>query len=52
MTSPNSTIQMHHSIAEIFKISEKSIKQKLYLYKKKIGVEGESLSLRKFIENF
>ena len=40
------------TIAEIFKISEKSIKQKLYLYKKKIGVEGESLSLRKFIENF
>ena len=40
------------TIAEIFKISEKSIKQKLYLYKKKLGVEGESLSLRKFIENF
>lgn len=40
------------TIAEIFKISEKSIKQKQYLYKKKIGVEGESLSLRKFIENF
>lgn len=39
-------------MADIYSISVKGIKQKLYLYKSKVGIEGENLSLRDFIENF
>lgn len=39
-------------MADIYSISVKGIKQKLYLYKSKVGIEGKNLSLRDFIENF
>lgn len=39
-------------IASIYCISEKAVKQKLYLYKEKVGLEGEKTSLRAFIETF
>ena len=34
------------------KISEKAIKQKLFLYKEKVGIMNEKQSLRNYIENF
>ena len=40
------------NLAQIYCISEKAIKQKLFLYKNKVGLEKEELSLRSFIENF
>lgn len=40
------------SLALIYGISEKSIKQKLFVFKAKLGIEGENFSLREFIENF
>ena len=40
------------SLAQIYCISEKAIKQKLFLYKNKVGLEKDNLSLRSFIENF
>ena len=39
-------------IASIYSISEKAVKQKLYLYKEKVGLVGEKMSLRAFIETF
>ena len=39
-------------IASIYCISEKAVKQKLYLYKEKVGLEGKKNSLRAFIETF
>ena len=39
-------------IASIYCISEKAVKQKLYLYKEKVGLEGGKTSLRAFIETF
>ena len=40
------------TIASIYCISEKAVKQKLFLYKAKVGIEGEKTSLREFIEDF
>lgn len=40
------------SLASIYCISEKAIKQKLYLYKEKVYLDGEKTSLRTFIESF
>lgn len=40
------------TLADIYEISEKSIKQKLYLYKSKVGLETTGNSLRSFIESF
>lgn len=39
-------------LADIYGISEKAIKQKLFLYKSKVGIEGTKQSLREFIEAF
>lgn len=39
-------------LADIYGISEKAIKQKLFLYKSKVGIEGKKQSLREFIETF
>ena len=39
-------------IASIYCISEKAVKQKLYLYKEKVGLVGDKMSLRTFIETF
>lgn len=39
-------------IASIYCISEKAVKQKLYLYKEKVELVGEKTSLRAFIETF
>ena len=38
------------ALALIYGISEKSIKQKLFVYKAKVGISGEKTSLRTFIE--
>lgn len=40
------------ALALIYGISEKSIKQKLFVYKAKVGISGEKTSLRSFIEAF
>ena len=40
------------SMANIYGISEKSVKQKLYVFKKKVGIDKENASLRDFILNF
>lgn len=40
------------ALASIYCISEKAIKQKLFLYKEKVGIKNEHYSLRKYIENF
>lgn len=40
------------TLASIYGISEKAIKQKLFLYKEKVGIKGKSQSLREFIETF
>ena len=40
------------ALALIYGISEKSIKQKLFVYKAKVGISGEKVSLRTFIEAF
>lgn len=40
------------ALALIYGISEKSIKQKLFVYKAKVGISGEKSSLRAFIEDF
>lgn len=39
------------SLSNIYGISEKSIKQKSYLYKSKLGIAHEKRSLRKFLED-
>lgn len=40
------------SLAEIYCISEKAVKQKLYLYKSKVGIDKAKISLREYIESF
>lgn len=40
------------ALALIYGISEKAIKQKLFLYKSKVGIEKEQKSLREFMENY
>ena len=40
------------TLALIYGISEKAIKQKLFLYKAKVGIEKEQKSLREFMENY
>ena len=40
------------TLANIYGISETSVKQKLFLFKKKIGIEREKLSLRTLINKF
>lgn len=39
-------------LASIYGISEKSIRQKLYVFKSKVGIEGQVTSLRSFIKAF
>ena len=39
------------SIASVYGINEKSIKQKLFIYKEKVGLGGDTMSLRELIEN-
>lgn len=40
------------SLAVIYNIEEKSIRQNLFLIKKKLGIEGKNTSARRFIEDF
>ena len=40
------------TLASIYCVSEKAIKQKLFLYKDKVGIKNEHFSLRYYIENF
>ncbi|MCF0243209.1 MAG: hypothetical protein HUK06_00440 [Bacteroidaceae bacterium] len=40
------------NLASIYCITEKAIKQKLFLYKNKVNLDGEKVSLRSFIETF
>ena len=40
------------ALASIYCVSEKAIKQKLFLYKDKVGIKNEHFSLRNYIENF
>lgn len=40
------------NLASVYGINEKSIKQKLFVYKTKVGLETDPMSLRDFIENF
>ena len=40
------------NIAAIYGINEKSVKQKLFIYKAKVGMENDSASLRDYIETF
>ena len=39
-------------LPSIYGISEKSVKQNLYLFKKKVGLMGKNQSLRSFVGNF
>ena len=39
-------------IASLYSITEKAVKQKLFLYKEKVGIKGKNQSLREFIETF
>ena len=40
------------TLASIYCVSEKAIKQKLFLYKDKVGIKNEHFSLRNYIESF
>ena len=40
------------TLASIYCVSEKAIKQKLFLYKDKVGIKNEQFSLRNYIEYF
>lgn len=40
------------SIAEYYGISEKAVKQKLFLYKEKVRIKDENMSLREYIEAY
>lgn len=40
------------NIAQIYGINEKSVKQKLFVYKTKVGMDSDSASLRDFVETF
>lgn len=42
----------YESIAHIFNIEEKSVKQRLFLLKKKLGLGRGDMSTREFIENY
>lgn len=39
-------------LSSIYGISEKSVRQKLYVFKSKVGIEGKDCTLRDFIEAF
>ena len=39
-------------LASLYGISEKAVKQKLFLYKSKVGINGQKISLREYIEKF
>ena len=39
-------------LASLYCITEKAVKQKLFLYKEKVGINGQSISLREYIETF
>lgn len=40
------------TIANIYCISEKSVRQKLFMLKKKVGLDSSSRSLRTFINGY
>ncbi len=40
------------SLSVVYGISEKSVKQKLFVYKERVGLKGEKTSLRDFIMAF
>ena len=40
------------ALSSIYGISEKSVRQKLYVFKSKVGIEGKDCTLRDFIEAF
>ena len=40
------------TMATIYNISDKGIRQRLFLCKSKVEIDGESISLRTFIEGF
>lgn len=39
-------------LANIYGVNEKSIRQKLFVFKEKIGLDGKGLSLRQFVSGF
>lgn len=39
-------------LASLYCITEKAVKQKLFLYKEKVGIKGKNQSLREFMETF
>ncbi len=39
-------------LASLYSITEKAVKQKLFLYKEKVGINGQNISLREYIETF
>ena len=42
----------YEGIASIYNIKEKSVKQRLFLFKKKLGLEKSKVSTREFIEEY
>ena len=39
-------------LASLYNITEKAVKQKLFLYKEKVGINGQNISLREYMETF
>ena len=39
-------------LASLYSITEKAVKQKLFLYKEKVGINGQNISLREYMETF
>ena len=39
-------------LASLYCITEKAVKQKLFLYKEKVGINGQYISLREYMETF
>ena len=39
-------------LASLYSITEKAVKQKLFLYKEKVGINGQNISLRGYMETF
>lgn len=39
-------------LASLYCITEKAVKQKLFLYKEKVGINGQNISLREYMETF
>lgn len=39
-------------LASLYGITEKAVKQKLFLYKEKVGINGQNISLREYMETF